>query len=1727
VNVPFTAAQTAGDLSVVVVGWNDSTATVTGVTDTSGNSYLRAVGPTIQAGVASQSIYYASNINSANAGANVVAVTFSGPARYPDIRVFEYRGVDAVNPVDVTAASSGSGTTGSSGSATTTNANDLLFGANLVQTTTSGPGSGFTSRLLTNPDGDIAEDRAVTATGSYSATAPLSSGQWIMQMVAFRAAGSVADTTPPSVTINQAAAQADPASASSINFTAVFSEAVTGFATGDVTVSGTAPGTKTATVTGSGPTFNIAVTGMTGSGTVIVTIGAGVATDLAGNPNNASTSTDNTVTYDNVAPSVTIDQAAGQADPVRTSPINFTVVFSEAVTGFATGDVTVSGTAPGTKTATVTGSGPTYNVAVTGMTGSGTVIAAIGSGKATDLAGNPNSASTSTDNTVNYDTVAPSVTINQAVGQADPTNTSPINFTVVFSEAVTGFATGDVTVSGTAPGTKTATVSGSGPTYNVAVTGMTGSGTVIATIGAGVATDLAGNPNTASTSTDNTVTFNFPTTPPTTVTINQDPAQADPANNSPINFTAVFSEAVTGFATGDVTVSGTAPGTKTATVTGSGATYNIAVTGMTGPGTVIATIAAGVATNSTGNPNSASTSTDNTVTYDNVAPSVTINQAVGQADPANNSPINFTVVFSEAVTGFATGDVTVSGTAPGTMTATVSGSGPTYNVAVTGMTGSGTVIATIGAGVATDLAGNPNNASTSSDNQVTFDNGTPSAPTGLIATVISGSQINLGWTASTDDVGVTGYQVERCQGAGCTNFGLVTTVSGTTFNDTGLATNSSFSYRIRATDAAGNLSSYSNVVTAVTPAPTVIAYVQGNYASPQSPQTTVNVPFTAVQTAGDLNVVVVGWNDSTATVTGVTDTRGNQYVRAVGPTIQAGVASQSIYYASNIFSATAGANLVTVTFSGPARYPDIRILEYRGADTVNPVDVTAASSGSGTTSSSGAAATTNANDLLFGANLVQTSTNGPGSGFTSRLLTNPDGDIAEDRAVTTTGSYSATAGISSGQWIMQMVAFRTATPNSDTIPPTAPSSLVATASGIQIDLAWTASTDNIRVTGYLVERCQGVSCSSFAQIATAPTEAYSDPGLTEGTVYSYRIRATDAAGNLSTYSNIASATTGIGINPRVTTLTFTQTQQFTASSSNVTWLVDGVTGGSTTSGTITTTGLYTPPSSVGTHTVRAVNQSQAIADATVYVVNYPGTFTRDIDKLRTGLNPNETVLTPANVNAAQFGKLYSYSIDGVSDASPLYVANLNIPGRGFHNVVFVATEHDSVYAFDADGLTPSPLWQVSFINPANSINVVPPTDTGECCDIAPEIGITGSPVIDQATNTLYVVVKTKEGSGSITYHHRLHALDITTGAEKFGGPVDIQASAPGRGAGSSGGRIAFQSLHENQRAALLLNNGVVYMAFGGHGDVSPYHGWILGYNASTLQQVMSFITSPNDNGIRVTGGGQGSGVWMSGDGLATDSSGNIFFVTGNGIFDANTGGLDYGDSLLKISPAGALLDYFTPHDQQNMNDQDIDLGSGGVLLLPDQPGLHPHIVITAGKNGTIYVVDRDAMGQYNPNNDNQIIQSVVNTFPNGTKNTGNFKAAVYWNGRLFFSADADTIKSFTLTNGQISAFPVSQSSFVLDYPGGTLGLSSNGTSNAILWVIQRVDLDPAGNGLRGPGSLHAFDAMNLSSELYNSNQASGSRDALDFTAKWSAPLVANGKVFISSNGRLTVFGLLP
>src|SRR5437879_8359632 len=514
-----------------------------------------------------------------------------------------------------------------------------------------------------------------------------------------------------------------------------------------------------------------------------------------------------------------------------------------------------------------------------------------------------------------------------------------------------------------------------------------------------------------------------------------------------------------------------------------------------------------------------------------------------------------------------------------------------------------------------------------------------------------------------------------------------------------------------------------------------------------------------------------------------------------------------------------------------------------------------------------------------------------------------------------------------------------------------------------------------------------------------------------------------------------------------------------------------------------------------------------------------GVLTYHNDNARTGQNLGETILTPGNVAPGTFEKLFSYPVDGYVYAQPLYAPNVNIPGQGFHNVVFVATEHDSVYAFDADDASVGQLWQVSFIDPANGVTPVPPGDV-QSQDIAPEIGITGTPVIDDVSGTLYVVARTKEvlGDGS-HYVQRLHALDITTGAEKFGGPVVIgdtifdgssttYVSAPsvsGSGDGSVGGQVFFDALRQNQRSGLLLLNGVVYIGWASHSDTSPYHGWVLGYDAQTLAPVGGavFNTTPN--------GGQG-GIWMSGGGLAADSNGSVYLSTGNGTFDVTGSQAPaYGDSVLKLATGLDLTvaDSFTPWNQEDLKNKDQDLGSGGVLLLPDQPGARPHLLVTAGKDGTIYLIDRDDLGGYQRCGTG--CDDVVQELTIGQC----FCTPAYFNNQVYFQGANDVLKAFSLSNGRLVSPPASQSSVPFNYFGATPSISANGSSSGIVWALQAA--------AQGPAILRAYDALDLSRELYSSDQMPA--DQLDGAVKFAVPTVANGQVYVGTQSSLSVFGL--
>ncbi len=507
------------------------------------------------------------------------------------------------------------------------------------------------------------------------------------------------------------------------------------------------------------------------------------------------------------------------------------------------------------------------------------------------------------------------------------------------------------------------------------------------------------------------------------------------------------------------------------------------------------------------------------------------------------------------------------------------------------------------------------------------------------------------------------------------------------------------------------------------------------------------------------------------------------------------------------------------------------------------------------------------------------------------------------------------------------------------------------------------------------------------------------------------------------------------------------------------------------------------------------------------------------DNGRTGQNLSETILTPANVSAGSFGKLFTYPVDGDVYAQPLYVSSLNVPGVGVHNAVIVATENNSVYAFNADtdaGARGGLLWHATFGTAA----LTPTPDFGNryggFTQITPQVGITGTPVIDLSTLTLYV--DTFEHVGS-DYLPRIPALNVETGKERPYSPVVVSAAIPGAGVGGSNGMVVFSAMQQLQRAALTLSGGIVYVPYCGYADSDPYHGWILGYNPSNLKLNTNYIfnTTPNSTNADTNGDAGEAGIWMGGCGLAVDAAGDLYFATGNGSFDAfnGAGGTDYGDSFIKLSTAKHLqvADYFTPYNQAYMADNDLDVGSGGVLLLPDQLGSVPHLMLAGGKMGTMYLLNRDAFTQNNNHyNDGGSSDAVLQAV---AMNGGHFDTPAYFNGAIYVTAANDALSSFTVADGMLNLPANSIATRILPFPGATPSVSADGARDGIIWIIQ------CGN----PATLVADAATNVSVELYNSDQA-GSRDQLAEATKFAVPTVANGKVYVAGRGSLSVFGLL-
>jgi len=915
-----------------------------------------------------------------------------------------------------------------------------------------------------------------------------------------------------------------------------------------------------------------------------------------------------------------------------------------------------------------------------------------------------------------------------------------------------------------------------------------------------------------------------------------------------------------------------------------------------------------------------------------------------------------------------------------------------------------------------------------------------------------------------------------------------------------------------------------------------IAFVQSNSATPlSSSQSTVTVTFTAAQTLGNLNVVVVGWNDSTSTISGVTDSRGNSYAPAAAPVVQSATASQAIYYAKNIFAAATGANTVTVSFNVGARFPDIRIAEYSGLDTVNPLDVSVGAQGTTTsTSNSGSVTTTTANDLLVGANLVQSTTTAAGSGYTSRTITQ-DGDILEDRVVTVTGSYSATAALDKIQpWIMQIVAFRAA--GSGTPAPSI-TSLNPTSGAVGT---------SITITGANFGASQGTSTVTFNGIVVTPgswsTTSISvtvPASLATGST-NVVVTVTNVASNGATFTVTAPPAILVMVTPVRGGLTITQPLSVTAavqndpSNAGVSWTASG--GMLSNMTNLSATFTVTSP---GVYTITGTSKADVTksASAVIGVTDLSGVRTWRNDNSRSGVNSQEYALTPQNVSTGTFGKLFSCAVDGQVFAQPLWVANVSVGGTQ-HNVVLVATENDSLYAFDADGPGCKPVWAKASVSliPSGEV-IVPFADLQNDNALGPVVGITGTPVIDPVSQTIYLVALTEDSGRHVI--QRLHAIDITTGLERSGSPQVISASVTGAaGYDNSNGIISFAPNFEKQRPALLLLNGVIYISWAGFLDTDFYHGWLIGYDATTLAQVPGAVFNTTPNHVGTVSYSRG-GIWMGGGAPAADSSGNLYFLTGNGTFDAASGGSNYGDSTMKLSTTAGLsvADWFTPADQASLDGADNDHGSGGAAILVDQPTSPvQHLVIGGGKEGNLFLLNRDAMGRYGANA-NPLNSNAVQIFSVGN---GIFSTSAFWNNSLYIAPAGGRLQAypFSTSAGQFNAGSATSAGVSFGFPGATPSISSSGASaNGIVWATDSsMFCTPQSPGC-GPAVLHAFDATKLSTELWNSSQAAS--DKAGFAVKFTVPTVANGKVYIGTRGNdtgtgtssilgeLDVYGLKP
>ncbi len=658
---------------------------------------------------------------------------------------------------------------------------------------------------------------------------------------------------------------------------------------------------------------------------------------------------------------------------------------------------------------------------------------------------------------------------------------------------------------------------------------------------------------------------------------------------------------------------------------------------------------------------------------------------------------------------------------------------------------------------------------------------------------------------------------------------------------------------------------------------------------------------------------------------------------------------------------------------------------------------------------------------------------------------------------------------------------------------------------------------SVTITGTNFGATQGTSTVTFDSVAGTPTSwsatsivAPVPSGATTGSIV---VTVGGVASNGVTFTVTSSGPISVSLSPNLGGATITQQIQLTASVTNdvgaagVSWSVS--TGGGLSGQTTTVASFSAATAGVYTVTATSVADVTKSATATIGVTDLQGVYGYHNDLARDGVDAQEYALTTSVVNTSTFGKLFSCTVDGAVYAQPLWIANLTVNGAQ-HNVVFVATEHDSLYAFDGDSNPCVQLWSVSLIDTSHGANpgeVTVPSGPGGLVgggagDIMPEVGVTGTPVIDPSTNTLYVVSKSMNSAGT-SFYQRLHAIDITTGSEKFSGPMNITSSITYLGTGDGGSSVSFNPQQEAQRSGLALVNGVVYVVWASHEDHAPYYGWVVGFNAPNLTIANVLNVTPNV--------GYG-GIWMAGGAPAADASNNLYLITGNAVFDVTSGGDDYGDSFLQLSNNLTISSFFTPSDQATDNADDHDFGAGGAaVVLNLTSGTLKHLVIGGGKDGTLYLLNGDSMGGLGDSNARQ----------NFGLGHGIFATGAFWNGNYYIAGINGPLVSYTFNSSTnlFNTAVASQSSTSYGFPGATPSVSSTGSSNGIVWALNSTSYCTNQSHSCGPAVLHAYDATTLTTDLWNSSMVAA--DAAGNAVKFTVPSVANGKVYVGTRGNNT------